>query len=53
MYRWGFTNGKNVVQTEKDAKRLFPESCWNDLHLQIIWYAENIHLQEDGIWTKI
>lgn len=39
MYRWGFTNGKNVVQTEKDAKRLFPEEKWNDLHLQIIWYG--------------
>lgn len=39
MYRWGFTNGKNVVQTEKDAKRLFPVQVWNDLHLQIIWYG--------------
>jgi len=39
MYRWGFTNGKNVVQTEKDAKRLFPRELWNDLHLQIIWYG--------------
>lgn len=39
MYRWGFSNGKNVVQTEKDAKRLFPEVLWNDLHLQIIWYG--------------
>lgn len=39
MYRWGFSNGKNVVQTEKDAKRLFPEALWNDLHLQIIWYG--------------
>ena len=39
MYRWGFTNGKNVVQTEKDAKRLFPMEKWNDLHLQIIWYG--------------
>lgn len=39
MYRWGFTNGKNVVQTEKDAKRIFPEELWNDLHLQIIWYG--------------
>ncbi len=39
MYRWNLTNGKNVVQTEKDAKRLFPESTWNDLHLQIIWYG--------------
>ncbi|MDC6351638.1 endonuclease III [Zeaxanthinibacter sp. PT1] len=39
MYRWGFSNGKNVVQTEKDAKRLFPEALWNELHLQIIWYG--------------
>jgi endonuclease-3 len=39
MYRWGFTNGKNVVQTEKDAKRLFPMDLWNTLHLQIIWYG--------------
>ena len=39
MYRWNFSNGKNVVQTEKDAKRLFPKEIWNDLHLQIIWYG--------------
>lgn len=39
MYRWNLTNGKNVVQTEKDAKRLFPEALWNNLHLQIIWYG--------------
>ena len=39
MYRWGFSSGKNVVQTEKDAKRLFPMELWNDLHLQIIWYG--------------
>jgi endonuclease-3 len=39
MYRWGFSNGKNVVQTERDAKRLFPENVWNKLHLQIIWYG--------------
>lgn len=39
MYRWGLSNGKNVVQTEKDAKRLFPMDTWNLLHLQIIWYA--------------
>lgn len=39
MHRWGLSNGKNVVQTEKDAKRLFPEELWNDLHLQIIWYG--------------
>lgn len=39
MYRWGFSSGKNVVQTEKDAKRIFPKEIWNDLHLQIIWYG--------------
>ncbi|MBO3098068.1 endonuclease III domain-containing protein [Gelidibacter pelagius] len=39
MYRWNLTNGKNVVQTEKDAKRLFPIETWNDLHLQMIWYG--------------
>ena len=37
--RWGLTNGKNVVQTEKDLKRLFPKKCWNKLHLQIIYYG--------------
>ncbi len=39
MYRWGLSNGKNVIQTEKDAKRIFPQEKWNDLHLQIIWYG--------------
>ena len=39
MYRWNLSNGKNVVQTEKDAKRIFPEETWNDLHLQMIWYG--------------
>ena len=37
--RWGLTNGKNVVQTEKDLKRLFPKKSWNKLHLQIIFYG--------------
>jgi len=37
--RWGLTSGKNVVQTERDLKRLFPEESWNDLHLQIIYYG--------------
>lgn len=37
--RWGLTNGKNVVQTEKDLKRLFPKDTWNALHLQIIYYG--------------
>ncbi|MBQ0117544.1 MAG: endonuclease III [Flavobacterium sp.] len=39
MYRWNLSNGKSVQQTEKDAKRLFPKACWNDLHLQMIWYG--------------
>ncbi|WNO09819.1 endonuclease III [Teredinibacter sp. KSP-S5-2] len=37
--RWGLTSGKNVSQTEKDLKRLFPKESWNDLHLQIIYYG--------------
>jgi len=59
MYRWGFSNGKNVVQTEKDAKRLFPEELWNDLHLQIIWYgreyspARGWDLEKDAITRNI
>ncbi|GET46730.1 endonuclease III domain-containing protein [Capnocytophaga felis] len=39
MYRWGLSNGKNVTQTEKDAKRLFPQEKWNKLHIQIILYG--------------
>lgn len=59
LYRWGFTNGKNVVQTEKDAKRLFPRELWNDLHLQIIWYgreyspARGWNLEKDIITSTI
>lgn len=59
MYRWGFTNGKNVVQTEKDAKRLFQKELWNDLHLQIIWYgreyspARGWNLEKDIITKTI
>ena len=58
MYRWGLSNGKNVLQTEKDAKRLFPEELWNKLHLQIIWYgreyspARGWNLEKDSI-TKL
>ena len=37
--RWGLTNGKNVVQTERDLKNIFPKKNWNKLHLQIIWYG--------------
>jgi endonuclease-3 len=39
MYRWNLSSGKNVIQTEKDAKRLFPKELWNSLHLQIIYYG--------------
>ena len=39
LYRWGLSNGKSVIQTERDAKRLFPKDLWNKLHLQIIYYA--------------
>ena len=39
LTRWKLTNGKSVEQTERDAKRLFPEDRWNKLHLQIIFYG--------------
>jgi len=39
MYRWNLSSGKNVMETEKDAKRIFPIETWNDLHLQMIWYG--------------
>ena len=39
MHRWKFSNGKSVEQTERDAKRLFPEQLWNKLHLQIIYFG--------------
>jgi len=41
LYRWGITNGKNVTQTEIDAKKIFPEEHWNKLHLQIIFYGRS------------
>ncbi len=59
MYRWGLSNGKNVVQTEKDAKRLFPKELWNKLHLQIIYYARSYSpargskKETDFITTKV
>jgi len=40
-YRWGLSNGKNVEQTEKDLKKLFPEETWNKLHLQIIYFGRS------------
>jgi len=53
--RWGLTNGKNVIQTEKDLKRLFPINYWNKLHLQIIYYGREYCKARDcfGITCKI
>ena len=53
--RWGLTNGKNVVQTEKDLKKIFTKKHWNRLHLQIIWYGREYCKARDcyGISCKI
>jgi endonuclease-3 len=53
--RWGLTNGKNVIQTEKDLKEIFLEKYWNKLHLQIIWYGREYCKARDcfGISCKI
>ena len=53
--RWGLTNGKNVIQTEKDLKNIFPKKNWNKLHLQIIWYGREYCKARDcfGISCKI
>tara|TARA_X000001036_G_scaffold28480_1_gene23518 strand:+ start:771 stop:1424 length:654 start_codon:yes stop_codon:yes gene_type:complete len=53
--RWGLTSGKNVVQTEKDLKEVFPKKHWNKLHLQIIWYGREYCKARDcyGITCKI
>ncbi len=59
MYRWGLSSGKNVKQTEKDAKRLFPKETWGKLHIQIILYgreyspARGWKLEKDCITQKI
>lgn len=59
LTRWGITTGKNVVQTENDAKKLFPKELWNKLHLQIIFYgreyspARNPRLEKDFITRMI
>jgi len=59
MYRWGLSNGRNVVQTENDAKRLFPKNKWKELHLQIIWYgrqycpARGWDIENDVLTKKI
>lgn len=59
MTRWGLTTGKNVTKTEEDAKKLFPKSSWNKLHLQIIYYgrqyspARGMDLRKDVITRTI
>lgn len=59
MYRWGLSSGKNVVETERDAKKIFPEELWNELHLQMIWYgreyspARGWNLEKDIITRTI
>ena len=59
MYRWGLSSGKNVVETEKDAKKIFPKDKWNKLHLQIIWYgreycqARGWNLEDDIITKEV
>ena len=59
MYRWSLSSGKNVIITEKDAKRLFPKDLWNKLHLQIIYYAREYspargwNIEKDIITKKI
>lgn len=59
IYRWGLSTGKNVTQTEKDCKRLFPKESWNRLHLQIIYYgreyspARGLDLERDFITARI
>ena len=53
--RWGLTSGKNVTQTEKDLKKLFPKKSWNKLHLQIIYYGREFCRARDcyGLTCKI
>ena len=59
MYLWGLSTGRSVEQTERDAKRLFPEALWNKLHLQIIFYGREYSparawdIEKDIITAKI
>lgn len=59
MFRWNLSSGKNVVQTENDAKKIFPINVWNKLHLQMIWYgreyspARGLKLEKDIITRTI
>jgi endonuclease III len=51
-YRWGLSNGKSVEQTEKDLKRLIPESKWNKAHLQIIYFGREFCPARGHVWQE-
>jgi len=51
-YRWGLTNGKSVEQTERDLKRLIPESQWNKAHLQIIYFGREYCPARGHVWQE-
>ena len=51
--RWGLTNGKNVIQTEKDLKKLFPKKTWSKLHLQIIYYGREFCKAQGMLWFDL
>jgi len=51
-YRWGLSNGKSVEQTEKDLKRLIPQSAWNKAHLQIIYFGREYCMARGHDWTE-
>jgi endonuclease III len=52
LIRWGITAGKNVVETERDAKKIFPKELWNKLHLQIIFYGREYSPARSPKWEK-
>ncbi|HMG91880.1 MAG TPA: hypothetical protein VK589_17610, partial [Chryseolinea sp.] len=51
-YRWGLSNGKSVEQTEKDLKRLIPESKWNKAHLQLIYFGREFCTARAHSWQE-
>jgi endonuclease III len=51
-YRWGLTNGKSVEQTELDLKRLIPESLWDKVHLQFIYFGRQYCPARGHVWTE-
>ena len=51
-FRWGLSNGKNVVQTERDLKKIFPKEKWRDLHLQMIYFGREYCPARGHQWQK-